>query len=66
MLDIQERLTDFHGNEAKRKYFFEKQNLKWPTQKKCVFQNRQFSILFCENFMDRLSHINVHCIIQSY
>ena len=25
---------------------------KWPTQKNWVFQNRQFSKLFCETFMD--------------
>ena len=28
------------------------QNSKWPTQKKLIFLNRQFSIFFCENFMD--------------
>ena len=33
MLDIQELLTDFHGNKAKKNFFFEKQNSKWPTQK---------------------------------
>ena len=24
-------------------FFFRKKNSKWPTQKKCIFQNRQFS-----------------------
>ena len=27
-------------------------NSKWLTQKKCIFQNHQFLIFFCENFMD--------------
>ena len=27
-------------------------NSKWPTQKKVIFQNRQFSIFFCENLLD--------------
>jgi hypothetical protein len=41
-------LTNFHGDEAKN-FFFSK----WLTQKKKRdFQNRQFSIFFCENFMD--------------
>ena len=30
-----------------------KKNSKWPTQKKVIFQNCQFSIFFCENFMER-------------
>ena len=30
----------------KQKKFF------WPTQKKVIFQNRQFSIFFCENLLD--------------
>ena len=46
MLDIQELLTDFHENKEKKIFFFEKQNSKWPTQKKCIFQNRQFSKFF--------------------
>ena len=33
-------------------FFFEKKNSKWPTQKKLIFQLRQFSIFFHENFMD--------------
>ena len=28
------------------------QNLKWPPQKNLIFQLRQFSIFFHENFMD--------------
>ena len=32
ILDIQEPLTGFHRNEAK-KTFFEKKGPKWPTQK---------------------------------
>ena len=30
--------TDFHKNEAKKKFFFEEKNSKWP-----IFQNRRFS-----------------------
>ena len=26
--------TDFHKNEAKKKFFFEEKNSKWPSQKK--------------------------------
>ena len=33
-------------------FFFEKKNSKWPPKKKVIFQLRQFSIFFCENFMD--------------
>ena len=29
-----------------KQFFFEKKNPKWPTQKKVIFQNRQFSIFF--------------------
>ena len=40
----------------KPKVFFirkkQNKNPKWPTQKKVIFQNRQFSIFFSENFMD--------------
>ena len=32
--------------------FFEKKNSKWPPKKKVIFQLRQFSIFFSENFMD--------------
>ena len=32
--------------------FFRKKNSKWPTQKKLIFQNRQFSKFFRENFSD--------------
>ena len=31
-------LTNFNWNKEKKKYFFEKKNPKWPTQKICVFQ----------------------------
>ena len=41
----------FMGKKQK-KFFFWKKNSKWPTQKKCIFQNRQFSKFFCENFTD--------------
>ena len=33
-------------------FFFLKKNPKWPIFKMGVFQNRKFSIFFCENFMD--------------
>ena len=33
-------------------FFFEKKKSKWPPKKKVIFQLRQFSIFFCENFMD--------------
>ena len=36
----------------KKLFFFEKKNSKWPTQKKLIFQNRQFSKFFRENFSD--------------
>ena len=39
-------------NEAKKNFFFRKKNSKWPTQKKLIFQNRQFSKFFRENFSD--------------
>ena len=44
-------MTDFYWDEAKKK-FSEKKNPKWPIFKMAVFQNRQFSKIFCENFMD--------------
>ena len=34
-------------------FFFRKKNSKWPTQKKLIFQNRQFSKFFRENLWDR-------------
>ena len=40
------------GMKQKNIFFFVKKNSKWPTQKNDVFQNRQFSIFFFENFMD--------------
>ena len=43
-------MTSFHGDEAKKNFFFfEKKNSKWSTQKKVIFQLCQFSIFFCEN-----------------
>ena len=39
--------------KQKKKNFEEKIISKWPTQKKCIFQNHQFSKFFCENFMDQ-------------
>ena len=52
-------MTDFHGDQAKKNFFFmQKKNLKWPIFqngrffKMAVFQNRQFSKFFCENFTD--------------
>ena len=45
-------LANFHWVEAKFFSFFEKKNSKWPTQKTLIFQLRQFSIFFHENFMD--------------
>ena len=43
----------FIRKKQNNNFFFEKKkNPKWPTQKKVIFQNRQFSIFFCENFMD--------------
>ena len=51
ILDTQETLTNFHGDEAKKKNF-EKKNPKLLTQKNRVFQNCQFSKNICENFMD--------------
>ena len=40
------------GMKQKENIFFEKKISKWPTKKKLIFQFRQFSIFFCENFMD--------------
>ena len=39
-------------SKKKEKKNFEKKNSKWPTQKKLLFQNRQFSKFFRENFTD--------------
>ena len=59
---------EFSGNQGKHQNFdpsilpykfglififiFRKKNSKWPTQKKLIFQNRQFSKFFRENFSD--------------
>ncbi len=40
------------GMKQKKIFFFEKKISKWPTKKKLIFQFRQFSIFFCENFID--------------
>ena len=45
-------MTNFHGDQAEKIFFFEKKKSKRPTQKKVIFQNRQFSIFFCENLLD--------------
>ena len=42
----------FMGMKQKKIFFFRKKNSKWPTQKKLIFQNRQFSKFFRENFSD--------------
>jgi hypothetical protein len=42
----------FYKMKQKKKKNFEKKNSKWPPKKKVIFQLRQFSIFFCENFMD--------------
>ena len=53
ILANQETLAILHENEAKKKIiFFEKKISKWPTEKKLIFQNRQFSKFFRENFTD--------------
>ena len=43
-------------NKMKQNNFFfsRKKNSKWPPKKKGIFQLRQFSTFFCENFMDIL------------
>merc|ERR1712218_264335 len=40
--------TDFHKNEAKKNFFFEEKKFKMA-----VFQNRQVSKFFRENFTDQ-------------
>ena len=39
----------FMGKKAKKKFFFRKKNSKWPTQKKLIFQNGQFSKFFASS-----------------
>jgi hypothetical protein len=40
-------VNDFHGDQAKKKFFFEKKKIpKWPFFKMAIFQNRQFSKYF--------------------
>ena len=43
---------NFDVRIKQKKIFFEKKISKWRTQKKCIFQNRQFPKFFCENFWD--------------
>ena len=40
------------GMKQKKKKKIRKKNSKWPIQKKLIFQNRQFSKIFRENFSD--------------
>ena len=47
ILDIQEPLTDFHGNETI--FFWKKKNPKWPTQKKTVIFKIAQSIVGCSS-----------------
>ncbi len=42
----------FNKMKQTNKKIPEKNNSKWPPKKKVIFQLRQFSIFFCENFMD--------------
>jgi hypothetical protein len=48
ILAVQEPLTIFHGIKQKKKFFFEKKNPKWPTQKNLILPNGLFSIFFCQ------------------
>ena len=54
ILANQETLAILHENEAKKIFFFWKKNFKMADWKKLIFQNRQFSKIFRENFMDCL------------
>ena len=45
-------MNNMHGDKAKAKAKAKKKISKWPTEKKLIFQNRQFSKFFRENFMD--------------
>ena len=44
--------TDFHENEAKKNFFLKKKIQNGRFFKIAIFQNRQFSKLFRENFTD--------------
>ena len=44
VLNIQEHLTDFHGNEANK--------IQMADSKKLSFSKSQILNIFCENFMD--------------
>ena len=48
---LSNKLWLFFMKMKQKKIFFWK-NSKWPTQKKVIFQNRQFLIFFCENSMN--------------
>ena len=46
-------VTDFHGDEAKKNFFFENKFKMADTKKNLKdFQNRQFSIFFRKKFRD--------------
>ena len=50
---LTKKLWPFYMRMKQKNYFFfEKKISKWPTEKKLIFQNRQFSKFFHENFMD--------------
>ena len=47
------KLWPFYMRMKQKNFFFSKKKIsKWPTEKKLIFQNRQFSKIFRENFMD--------------
>ena len=43
-------MTNFHVDEAKKNIFFEKQNSKWPTQKKLSFSIPPILNIFFQKF----------------
>ena len=50
---LTKKLWPFYMRMKQKKIFFLKKKFqKWPTEKKLIFQNRQFSKFFRENFMD--------------
>ena len=53
MLDIQELLTDFHGNKAKKKYVLLKNKIQNGQLKKSAF----FKIPNSQNFFAKISQI---------
>ena len=58
ILAKQETLAILHENETEKIYFFRKKNFKMADWKKLIFQNRQFSRFFRENFMLGLVGLN--------